>query len=161
MEKEAELLEGYRGIREPADIPGRRFRIEHKPEMIVDVSADDLTSTTLDELDTSAHLRIPDNGCHLQNRQKICMIMPGAVFDEDGNRIGYGGGYYDKYLEWLEQILFRKMMMYEGQMVLEKYLCKMAVAFECQIIEKEEIPSEVYDVKVDCILTEGRSILLE
>lgn len=27
------------------------------------------------------------------------MLMPGLAFDPDGHRIGYGGGYYDKFLE--------------------------------------------------------------
>lgn len=28
-----------------------------------------------------------------------CMLVPGSVFDEKGNRCGYGKGYYDRYLE--------------------------------------------------------------
>lgn len=29
----------------------------------------------------------------------VMMLMPGVAFDENHNRIGYGGGYYDRYLE--------------------------------------------------------------
>lgn len=81
-----------------------------------------------------------------QLKDKIFVLMPGAVFDEDGNRIGYGGGYYDKYLQQLENIVPREN------------IWKTAIAFECQMVEKGKIPIEKYDIKPDYVITEGRGI---
>lgn len=73
---------------------------------------------------------------------KVFVLMPGAAFDEEGNRIGYGGGYYDKYLQWL------------GGIVPSENICKLAVAYKCQLLEAGVIESELHDVKVDGIVTE-------
>jgi 5-formyltetrahydrofolate cyclo-ligase len=66
------------------------------------------------------------------------MILPGVVFDSQGNRIGHGFGYYDRLLKnkRKENIL--------------------ALAFECQIVEK--IPAEEHDIRVAKIITEDRII---
>jgi 5-formyltetrahydrofolate cyclo-ligase len=66
--------------------------------------------------------------------QKCLMIMPGSVFDKERNRIGYGKGYYDRYLERYPQ------------------LPTIAICFECQMVE--HVPAEVYDRKPAMILTE-------
>ena len=78
--------------------------------------------------------------------QKLFVLVPGAVFDKEGGRIGYGGGFYDKFLESLENKVPREN------------LCKMAVAYGCQIIESGIIPQESYDISPDYIVTEDACI---
>ena len=73
------------------------------------------------------------------------MLIPGAVFDHKGGRIGYGGGYYDKYLS--------KILEAYGY---SPYL--LGLAFACQIHPKK-LPVEEHDKKMDCILTERRVIM--
>lgn len=62
----------------------------------------------------------------------ICFV-PGICFDSSNYRVGYGGGYYDRFLE-----------KYEGYTIGLTYL-------DC-IVEKIEI--DAYDKKVDEIITE-------
>lgn len=77
-----------------------------------------------------------------KRKEKVCVIMPGAVFDVKGNRIGYGGGFYDKYLQKLEM------------KIAKENISKIAVAFECQIVKEGLIASEEHDVKPDYVITE-------
>ena len=63
------------------------------------------------------------------------ILVPGVVFDESGNRIGHGVGYYDKLLKN------------------SKNASHIGLAFEVQIVDN--IPAEEHDVKVDKIVTEG------
>ncbi len=65
------------------------------------------------------------------------IIVPGAAFDEQGNRLGYGAGFYDKLLSE-----FKKPTV--------------ALAFEGQIVPK--IPADPHDVPVKKIVTEKRVI---
>ncbi len=73
-------------------------------------------------------------------KEKKLMILPGLAFDKKGNRIGYGGGYYDKYLS-----TYRKDEFY-----------KVALAYDFQIIE--DIPTKEYDQKVDEVITPSKII---
>lgn len=67
------------------------------------------------------------------------IIMPGVAFDRNGNRIGYGGGYYDKYI-------------YNSR---DKYRL-LALAYDIQIVQNMEV--EVHDIVVDYIVTEKEFI---
>ena len=71
-------------------------------------------------------------------------LLPGAVFDRSGGRIGYGGGYYDRYLERISAA---------GSV---PYL--MALGFRCQLYSWK-LPLEEHDRKMDCILTEKSVIM--
>ena len=66
--------------------------------------------------------------------ENMLVIMPGAVFDKTCNRIGYGKGYYDKYLKTHPN---------------NKTI---ALAFELQM--EKEIPAEEHDICPDIIITE-------
>lgn len=79
-----------------------------------------------------------------QPQDKICVVMPGAVFDAEGNRIGYGGGYYDKFLQKLETEHAKEN------------LCKIAIAFACQMVGKDHMVQDELDIKVDYIVTENQ-----
>ncbi len=61
-------------------------------------------------------------------------LVPGIVFDLQGNRIGHGKGYYDRLLQKMQGL-------------------SIGLAFEVQLIDV--LPAEQHDVKVDKIITEG------
>lgn len=82
----------------------------------------------------------PIEGCEKISKDNIDFIlMPGAVFDEKGGRIGYGGGFYDKFLSDIKESI-----------------PKIAIAYELQIVDS--VPMEEYDIKIDGIITEKRAI---
>ncbi|MBR1478072.1 MAG: 5-formyltetrahydrofolate cyclo-ligase [Lachnospiraceae bacterium] len=84
----------------------------------------------------------------IKNEQKIIIIMPGVAFDEERNRIGYGGGYYDRFLEGLFGMADKKNASHR--------IAKIAAAYEMQIIPK--IIADEFDCKPDKIITEKRII---
>lgn len=70
------------------------------------------------------------------------VIMPGVAFDRIGDRIGYGGGYYDKYISNTNL-----------------QCIKLALAYDLQIVN--EFKSEQHDIKVDYIITNNEFIKIE
>lgn len=78
---------------------------------------------------------IIDNKTKLE--QPDIVIVPGIAFDVRLNRIGFGGGYYDRFLEGTDAY-------------------KIGACFDYQIIE--DIDAENHDVPMDIIVTEKRII---
>jgi 5-formyltetrahydrofolate cyclo-ligase len=63
------------------------------------------------------------------------VIIPGSVFDRRGGRLGYGGGYYDRFLTNEAPAAVR-----------------IGLAFEDQVVEK--VPIEPHDQPMDFVVTE-------
>lgn len=68
------------------------------------------------------------------------VLTPGVVFDRLGYRIGYGGGYYDRFL---------------GSLSVKPPT--VAIAFDLQVADGQ-LPREEFDMPVDQIITERRTI---
>ena len=60
------------------------------------------------------------------------VLMPGMAFDKEGHRIGYGGGFYDKFL------------------AAEPDHPTIALCYEFQMVA--QLPTEEFDIPVDCVL---------
>lgn len=67
------------------------------------------------------------------------MIMPGVAFDRNFHRVGYGGGFYDRFLEKHPQII------------------RAAVAFSFQMVP--EVPVESTDIFPQYIVTENETLV--
>ena len=79
----------------------------------------------------------PEDPARLADEPAFLLLMPGLAFDRDHNRVGYGGGFYDRYIE-------RKQR--EGARI-----CKPALAYPFQIVD--HIPANDFDVRVDAVIT--------
>ena len=65
------------------------------------------------------------------------LLVPLVAYDVSLNRLGYGGGYYDRYIEKIEKV---------------KKVVKIGLAFSFQKISS--IPINQYDKRLDFIITE-------
>ena len=65
------------------------------------------------------------------------IFVPLVAFDKKLYRIGYGGGYYDRYIDKISN---------------KKKIFKIGIAHSCQKINK--VPTNKYDKKLDIIITE-------
>ena len=130
-----DLQEGYRGIREPVQ------NIDFPEWLIKRCSV----------VDTDMAVEKADD-C-VQDVCKVMMWMPGVAFDKERHRIGYGGGFYDRYLNRLLQRLEQTTSANQTRTQIGHFiLTTVALAYSCQVLE--QIPYEEHDMKPDLLITE-------
>lgn len=84
----------------------------------------------------------PEECRELIDRELDLLIVPGLVFDRQGYRIGYGGGYYDRYLANVSPKVE-----------------KLSLAYSFQVMDEESLPREAFDIPVDTIITDREIIV--
>jgi 5-formyltetrahydrofolate cyclo-ligase len=85
-------------------------------------------------------IREPDlQRCRLFRPEEIDLVLvPGIVFDGHGHRLGYGKGFYDR---WLGHFPVKQ---------------RIGIAFDFQVVKK--LPTGINDLPVSLIITEKRTI---
>ena len=81
----------------------------------------------------------PKNHCKAAQEEKVLVILPGLAFDKTGHRIGYGGGYYDRYLAGRTDVY------------------KLGIAFDFQIYD--QLPAEAFDCPADQVISNEEEFL--
>jgi|MTBAKSStandDraft_2_1061841.scaffolds.fasta_scaffold00660_4 5-formyltetrahydrofolate cyclo-ligase len=82
---------------------------------------------------TRFHMHEPKEKNPLFTGHIDIILLPGVAYDKSLNRLGYGGGFYDRFLEQQKAI-------------------RVAPAFDLQVVDR--LPSDPHDRPVDLIVTE-------
>lgn len=88
------------------------------------------------------NIREPKPNCSTEINIKDIdvVIVPAVAYDINGFRLGYGGGFYDRFLENIREDAVT-----------------IGIAFDLQIFN--EVPKEPHDAQLDYIITESRIII--
>lgn len=89
---------------------------------------------------TSFGAQEPEGGTVLDPADIDVVVTPAVVFDRAGGRVGYGGGYYDRFLPRTRPGAFR-----------------LGAAFGLQLVDGE-LPEGHFDLRVDAVVTESETV---
>lgn len=96
--------------------------------------------TELEKVYYNLYEPIPSTARLVERTEMDLILIPGLAFDCSGSRLGFGGGYYDRFLAG-----------YDGKTA--------ALAFSQQLVE--ELPKEPHDLPMMRIITEDEMILCQ
>lgn len=136
--REAKTIYGYLPYnQEVRTVPMLRQAIlDGKRVAVPKVYGDDMRFIYLDDLTQVAegYAGIPEPVADgpVADDPTALVLMPGLAFDREGRRIGYGGGFYDRFLAE------------------EPGHPTVALCYEFQMVDL--VPTEEFDMRVDCVL---------
>lgn len=121
----ARLLEQGKTVGLPRMLPGRQMEVRQCDPAIPMVKA-------------AFGIEEPSTDCALIEKADVDLVLtPAVAYDRRGYRMGFGGGYYDR---WLEH--------YTGKTV---GLCR-------DVVLQEQVPVEPHDAQVDVVVTDTQVI---
>lgn len=82
----------------------------------------------------------PADGTALDPAEVDVVVTPAVAFDRAGRRVGYGGGFYDRFFPRARADTFR-----------------VGAAFAVQLVE-EELPAGHFDLRVHAVVTESETV---
>ncbi|MBU9724217.1 MULTISPECIES: 5-formyltetrahydrofolate cyclo-ligase [Bacillaceae] len=98
--------------------------------------------TSLDDLEESFYgLKEPqvERSTELMPEEISLLIVPGLIFDQKGYRVGYGGGYYDRFLNKFGTYFHTCSLCYDFQL-------------------SKELPVESHDIPVQTVVTDVKTL---
>jgi 5-formyltetrahydrofolate cyclo-ligase len=108
---------------------------DRRSPIFVQISSEaDLTAGPLGVAEPSGETRLSR-----ADRESLFVIVPGVLFDHRGNRLGRGGGWYDRAID-----------SFDNRGVLA------GLAYEFQVVDR--VPVQSWDEKVHYVITENRVI---
>jgi 5-formyltetrahydrofolate cyclo-ligase len=122
------------------------YLLEHHYEVILPRVSEDFKTLELYHIKGNEDMQLSSYGIlepiPLEENRVLAktldlILSPGVGFTPNCYRIGYGGGFYDKLLSGLDNIM----------------VC--ALAFDCQLLDA--LPLETHDQQLDMIVTETRT----
>lgn len=76
----------------------------------------------------------PTSNIEIKSYRNCLIIVPGLLFDKNNNRLGYGGGFYDKFLS-------------------NKSIYKIGICYSCFLVDNLTVDN--HDIKMDEVITDG------
>ena len=116
--------------------------------IVVPITVDATRELLLSDLFSLSELEVADHNIEVPKEEFVRLVdpetvdlilVPGLAFAKDGHRVGYGGGYYDRFLAKLD-----------------KSVPKLAIGFDLQVVD--EVTTNKFDIAVDSLITEKRII---
>ncbi|MGM9551134.1 MAG: 5-formyltetrahydrofolate cyclo-ligase [Clostridia bacterium] len=132
--KKANAVMLYMPIKGEADVTG--ILDEDKVFLVPVTEVEEMYASLIGEMEKgSFNVPVPKEKKRFDKEKIDVVIVPGVAFDRKFNRMGFGKGYYDRFLEGLDCF-------------------KIGVCHSFQMLDK--IPFEKHDVKMDVIITEDK-----